>query len=97
MEQTDQYPGLTEFIQVYFGEDFALWGNTMADILALYRSESNPAERSTLVSEIDRFRRDNASDLDAAFEAAYGLCLDPPLWGHTTASFLDELKRLLSD
>jgi hypothetical protein len=94
MEQTDKYPELSNFIQIYFGEDFALWGSTIAEILALYRSENDAAARSTLRNEIDRFCLDNARDLDASFESAYGLFFDPPLWGHTTASFLNELKRL---
>ncbi|KXU86269.1 hypothetical protein CI15_17505 [Paraburkholderia monticola] len=97
MEQTDKYPELSNFIQIYFGEDFSLWGNTIEEIFALYRSESDPAARSTLQHEIDRFLSDNSRELDASFEAAYGLFVDPPLWGHTTASFLGKLKRLLSE
>ncbi|WP_084170397.1 contact-dependent growth inhibition system immunity protein [Paraburkholderia ferrariae] len=97
MEQANEYPELSNFIQIYFGEDFALWGNTIEEILALYRSESDPASRSILRNEIDRFCRDNSRDLDASFEAAYGLFLDPTLWGHTTASFLDEIRRFLGE
>ncbi|WP_322010598.1 contact-dependent growth inhibition system immunity protein [Paraburkholderia sp. J12] len=97
MEQEDKYPELSNFIQIYFGEDFDLWGNTMEEILALYRSESDPVARGTLRSEIDHFRHDNSFDLDASFKAAYGLFVNPVSWGHTTASFLDELKRFLSE
>lgn len=97
MEQTDKYPELSNFIHNYFGEDFDLWGGAIEEIFALYRSESDSAARSTLENEIDNFRRDNSRDLDASFKAAYGLSFNPVPWGHTTASFLDELKRLLSE
>jgi len=96
MEHHDKYPELSAFIHNYFGEDAELWGNTIEGIFALYRSESEPAAHSALESEIDAFRRDHPRDLDASFKAAYGFFFDPAPWRHTTASFLDELKRLLS-
>ncbi|SEC65055.1 contact-dependent growth inhibition system immunity protein [Paraburkholderia caballeronis] len=93
----DRYPTLSRFIQNYFGEDFELWGNTIEEIFALYMSESDPAARSMLEQDIDSFRRGHSRDLDASFKAAYGLAFNPVPWGHTTASFLEELKRLLSE
>ncbi|WP_316251705.1 contact-dependent growth inhibition system immunity protein [Paraburkholderia sp. UCT2] len=46
---------------------------------------------------MNSFMNEHPSDLDSAFERDYGAGIDPNLWGHTTASFLDELKRLLSE
>lgn len=97
MEQPDKFPELSNFIRNYFGEDFDLWGNTIEEIFTLYRNESEPIARSMLEREIDNFCFDNSHDLDASFKAAYGLFFNPVPWGHTTASFFDELKRLLSE
>ncbi|MGS1004715.1 contact-dependent growth inhibition system immunity protein [Burkholderia glumae] len=97
MKSSDRYPELSNFIKNYFGEDFDLWGNTIEEIFALYKSENDISARSQLGRDIDAFRCDNSSDLDVSFKALYGLFFNPVSWNHTTASFLDELKRLLSE
>ncbi|WP_143808996.1 contact-dependent growth inhibition system immunity protein [Paraburkholderia susongensis] len=97
MKHTDRYPELSKFLQGYLGEEFDLWGDTIEEIVAAYRSESQPPARLILVGQIDQFCRDHALDLDTAFKAAYGLTFNPVSWGHTTASFFEEVKRLLNE
>ena len=50
-----------------------------------------------IVSDIGSFKADHAETLDAEFQKRFGRQFDPVLWAYTTLSFLDELKRLLSD
>lgn len=97
IRESGQIPELSNFVQNYFGEDYALWGNTIEEIFSLYKSESDLTARSMLGIEIDTFRRDNSRDLDASFKVTYGLFFNPVLWGHTATTFLDELKRLLDE
>jgi hypothetical protein len=40
---------------------------------------------------------EHSTDLDCAFERSYGSGFDPTLWGYTTESFLNELKRLMGE
>lgn len=48
------------------------------------------------VREIDTFRNEHPNDLDAAF-GPFRRGFRPEGWGYTTASFLDEIQRLLSE
>jgi hypothetical protein len=90
-----RYENLYQLICGRFHEDFDLFGNTIEELVLSFTCECTPEEIGATVAEIDQFRSDHARNLDAAFEEAFGRQFDPTLWGHTTASFLDELKRLL--
>ncbi len=50
------------------------------------------------MEEIEKFKSENQGNIDAAFRDEFGDRLDFRAWGYaTTASFLDELKRLLQE
>jgi hypothetical protein len=53
--------------------------------------------RQSAIEEIKRLTAKFGENLDSAFYEMYGHDFNPKLWGHTTASFLNELKRLLSE
>jgi len=91
------YPALDHLLHAYFGEDFDLSGNTVEEIVGCYMGESSVEHHRALREEIARFRQAHPHDLDAAFLAAYEYDFDPPLWGHTTDSFLTEVDRLLRE
>ena len=97
MVEKDKYPELANFIENYFGEDFDLWGNTIPEIVDFYKRESEPSQHNLLINEINNFTNNNIDDLDRCFKEVYGLYFDPEPWGHTTSSFLNELKRLLQE
>ncbi|MCC8395762.1 hypothetical protein LJ656_24565 [Paraburkholderia sp. MMS20-SJTR3] len=97
MEKTESYPQLTNFLESCFGEDVELWGDTIEDIVALYKSENPPAAQLILIDDINRFSCDHGQNLDDAFAAAYDFTFDPVPWGHTTASFFELVKRLLKE
>lgn len=79
----------------YFGQDFDLFGETMEEIVSEFKDSATPEDRRMLVAEIDNFIRVHPNDLDRAFRANYGYFFCPEPWGHTTASFLTEVKRLV--
>lgn len=43
---------------------------------------------------MDRFIADYGPEAEAAFAQEWG-SFDPALWGHTVASFFEELKQIL--
>ncbi|KXU90311.1 hypothetical protein CI15_03645 [Paraburkholderia monticola] len=90
-----KYYDLGQLIGGYFNEDFDYWGDTIEELVRACASGCTPEMITATVADIDRFKSDHAGDLDAAFEENFGRQFDPTLWGHTTESFLDELKRLL--
>ncbi|WP_178392141.1 contact-dependent growth inhibition system immunity protein [Burkholderia sp. SRS-W-2-2016] len=49
-----------------------------------------------LYRELNQLWKAHAHDLNDAFEQAYGSQFGPELWGYTTASFLEELRRILT-
>jgi len=79
----------------YFGQDFDLFGNTIPEIVAGYKQDASREYHHELINEINSFINEHPNDLDSEFEKDYGSGFDPKLWGHTTTSFLAELKRLL--
>nr|WP_244195953.1 contact-dependent growth inhibition system immunity protein [Paraburkholderia susongensis] len=86
-----------ELFGAYFNQDFDLWGNTIPEIVSCYKRDSPREYHHELVSEINSFMNEHPVDLDSAFAKNYDSGFYPKLWGHTTASFLDELKRLLGE
>lgn len=92
-----EYPRLSTLIDVYFGEEFSIWGDTIPEIIASYKRERDDSTCASVVREIDDFIHAHASDLDEAFSNVYGFYLDPEPWGHTAFSFLDEVRRLLTE
>jgi hypothetical protein len=91
------YPQIDQLLHVYFGQDFDIWGNTIEEIVGCYKRDSPVEFQQALRDDIARFRQAHPHDLDAAFLAAYKYDFNPPLWKHTTDSFLTEVDRLLRD
>ncbi|MBN3805260.1 hypothetical protein GXB81_19720 [Paraburkholderia sp. Ac-20336] len=97
MKTESAYPNLDFLIHSYFNEDFDLWGDNVPEIVSCFKKESDKALHKLVMEEIDRFKSDHSGNLNENFDAIYGLYVDPEPWGYTIASFLDELKRLLSE
>jgi CdiI immunity protein len=91
------YPELDQFIGIYLGQDHGYFADSIEQLVACYKEESSAADHQVMLDEIARFVAAHPTDLDAAFDAAFGADFDPKLWGHTVASFLVELERLLRD
>ncbi|MGF6922361.1 contact-dependent growth inhibition system immunity protein [Paraburkholderia sp. 40] len=96
MENQSTYPELSHFFGVYLNQDYDLSGNTIAEIVECYKQGTPVDAHERMLSEIERFKSEHP-DLDKAFGNAYGQDFSPDLWGHTTASLLDELKQILSE
>lgn len=90
-------PNLDQLMWGYFNEDFDIWGETVPEIVSKYKEGVTQSTMSAVVKEIEEFVSSNSEDLDSQFAIAYGAQFNPEPWGHTTASFLNELKRLLSE
>lgn len=94
---SDRYPRMYELFGAYFNQDFDLWGDTIHEIASSYKMDSPPDYHREIINEINSFMDEHPNDLDSAFERDYGPGFNPELWGHTTASFLEELKRIFRD
>lgn len=92
-----RYPSLWHLMAGYFNEDFDMWGNSIQEIVACFKGESDKSFHEKVMEDITRFESENAGFLDSAFEREFGHQFGPELWGYTTTSFLEELKRLLME
>ncbi|MGF6411711.1 contact-dependent growth inhibition system immunity protein [Paraburkholderia sp. MM5482-R1] len=96
MSYSERYPAMEHIFNVYFGQDFDLFGENVQEIVACYRKDS-PYDYENLIREIDSFRSEHPSDLDATFKQVFRRGFRPEGGGYTTASFLDEIQRVLSE
>ncbi|NIF53440.1 contact-dependent growth inhibition system immunity protein [Burkholderia sp. Ax-1724] len=96
MSSSERYPEMDHIFSVYFGQDFDLFGETVPEIVVCYKKDS-PYHYKELNREIDSFRSEHPNDLEAAFNQSFRDGFRPEGAGYTTASFLEELKRLLSE
>ncbi len=87
---------MDHIFSVYFGQDFDLFGETVPEIVACYKKDS-PYDYENLIREIDTFRSEHPDNLDAVFKQLFRRGFRPEGLGYTTASFLDEIQRLLSE
>jgi hypothetical protein len=90
-----KYKNLEQIIRGKFNEDFEIWGDTFDNLVNSSKRKMPKNLIDEVILEIDNFQKDNSENLEQAFEREFGHQCDPDLWGHTTASFLKELKRLL--
>ncbi|MBC8747076.1 hypothetical protein OKW43_002070 [Paraburkholderia sp. WC7.3g] len=97
MADNEKYGDLTGLIRSRFHEDFDLFGNSVEELVSSYTEKMSRSDIDALISDINSFEADYPETLDSEFKERFGRQFDPVLWGYTTASFLDEVKRLLSE
>ncbi|WP_028229580.1 contact-dependent growth inhibition system immunity protein [Paraburkholderia ferrariae] len=95
MSPSERYPEMDHLFTIYFGQDFDLFGATVPEIVACYKKDS-PYHYENLIREMDSFRKEHPDDLEAAFKP-FRRGFRPEGRGYTTASYLDEIRRLLSN
>nr|WP_279587351.1 contact-dependent growth inhibition system immunity protein [Paraburkholderia caballeronis] len=88
---------MNEKIRDRFYKDFYFLGNSMLELDQSFIEKYYKNMLTETIHEIDQFKIMNPGDLDTVFERKFSKQCSPPLRGHTTASFLEELKRLLSE
>ncbi|MGB3435015.1 contact-dependent growth inhibition system immunity protein [Achromobacter sp.] len=91
----EKYPELDQLFWAYFNEDFDLSGDTIEEIATSYRRAVDQRRILLACAEMNKFMSHHGTDAADAFAKRWG-SFDPKLWGHTIASFFDELKRVLN-
>ncbi|NML31677.1 contact-dependent growth inhibition system immunity protein [Paraburkholderia antibiotica] len=95
MSSLERYPEMDNFFSIYFGQDFDLFGETVPEIVACYK-KGYRHHYANLLREIVEFRSEHPEDLDNAF-IPFSRGFRPEGRGYTTASFLDEVQRVLNE
>jgi hypothetical protein len=91
------YPQFHVLFGGYLNQDSDYYGDTLEEVVSCFKGDSSPKELMATLDEIEIFKNEAGENLDKEFDDLYGFNFSPTLWGYTTTSFLDELKRILSD
>ncbi|EDZ98811.1 hypothetical protein BH160DRAFT_5872 [Burkholderia sp. H160] len=97
MMNEELYPQFYVLFGGYLNQDSDLWGNNLEEVVSCYKRDSSPEEIAEALCEIEKFKKEAGESLDKKFYETYGFNFNPILLGYTTISFLEELKRLLSE
>ncbi|EDZ99008.1 hypothetical protein BH160DRAFT_5698 [Burkholderia sp. H160] len=92
-----EYPNLRLLFDGYLNQDYDLHGETYADAVRAYRSDIDEGMRLEAIAEVERFQTQHRLDLARAFESNFEREISFTSRGYTAQSFLEELKRLLSE
>jgi hypothetical protein len=95
MAETD-YPNLQLLVDAYLNQDYDLHGETIADVLRVYRDDLNEEMRRAAVAEVEEWSFAHRQDMASAFESFFEREISVTSHGYKAQSFLDELKRVLS-
>ncbi|MCC8392407.1 hypothetical protein LJ656_07380 [Paraburkholderia sp. MMS20-SJTR3] len=96
MKPADRYPAMNHLFNMYFGQDFDLFGDSIPEIVACFKRDCHSHYQNVL-REIHAFRSEHPNDLAVAFEKTYLRAFSPEPEGYTTVSFLAEVERLLRE
>jgi len=68
-EEAKLYPQLDALLSGYFHQDSIIFGETLEQMLGVYRADVSAVERSGAVEDINRFLQQYGPDEAAIFEA----------------------------
>ncbi|GGH07014.1 contact-dependent growth inhibition system immunity protein [Silvibacterium dinghuense] len=98
--EAEHYPHLDALLGGYFHQDFDLFGDTLAEILATYREDTSAEERAATRADIERFLGTYGPEAQAVNEALErifkpGVIIEG--WdGLNATQWLEEVARLLA-
>ncbi len=93
----DKYPNLASLLGGYFHQDFDIHGDTLEEIVGLYRKEGTQAEIDGLRKDIQKFLAafDDAH-IKSAFVRIFHPDIDSEGWGLSVREWLLKINELLA-
>jgi len=95
--QQTLFPELATFMGGWFHQDFDIHGDSLEEVVAAFRAESDEDLVEPLVRDIDAFLATGDDGMEARFEAYFRPDVIPTAFRATTREFLeairDELRR----
>ncbi|MGI4831120.1 MAG: contact-dependent growth inhibition system immunity protein [Janthinobacterium lividum] len=99
-QEASTYPHLDYLLESYFHQDFDIFGNTLAEVIAKYTEDESESERRGTISDIHRFLEQYGQTNDSlagALERVFkpGVIIEG--WeGLTSSQWLGKIARLLA-
>lgn len=94
----ESFPDLHAFLGGWFHQDFDIHGDSLEEVVAAFKAESDASMIPPLVADIDAFLVTGDEGMDARFEAVFRPDIIATAFRPTTREFLAALRdELLSD
>jgi hypothetical protein len=97
MPKKSSFPELNIFFSGYLNQDYSYHGETIEEVIDVYRKNLPLERRWAAISEVEKFESEYAKNLEEMFSELYEREVSISAWGYTTKSFLKEFKRRLSE
>jgi len=89
------FPELAAFMGGWFHQDFDIHGDSLEEVLAVFKSESDEALAQLLVDDIDAFLATGEEGMEERFQEFYRPDIIPTAFRATTCEFLLAIRAEL--
>ncbi|QPF72253.1 hypothetical protein G8A07_04455 [Roseateles sp. DAIF2] len=89
------YPELAAFMGGWFHQDFDIHGDSLEEVVAAFKAESDPDLIRPLVDDIDAFLSSGDEGMDARFQELFNPDIIPTAFRPTTREFLVAIREEL--
>jgi hypothetical protein len=89
------FPELAAFMGGWFHQDFDIHGDSLEDVVAAFRSESDEALVRPLVDDIDAFLATGDDGMEERFQDYFSPDIIPTAFRATTREFLQAIRAEL--
>lgn len=90
-----QFPELASFMGGWFHQDFDIHGDTLEEVVAAFKAESDAALVALLVADIDAFLVTGDDGMDDRFQEFFRPDIIPTSFRPTTRAFLEAVRNAL--
>ncbi|KQP13848.1 contact-dependent growth inhibition system immunity protein [Pseudorhodoferax sp. Leaf265] len=90
-----QFPDLAAFIGGWFHQDFDIHGNSLEEVVAAFKAESDAALVAPLVDDIDAFLATGDEGMEERFQDIFRPDIIPTSFRPTTRAFLLAVREAL--
>lgn len=90
-----QYPELASFMGGWFHQDFDIHGDSLEDVVAAFKAESDAGLVQPLVADIDAFLATGDEGMDERFQEFFRPDVIPTAFRPTTREFLEAIRSAL--
>jgi hypothetical protein len=89
------FPDLASFMGGWFHQDFDIEGDSLEEVVAAFKAQSDPGLVAPLINDIDAFLATGDDGLDARFQAFFRPDVIPTAFRATTREFLEAIRAEL--
>lgn len=90
------FPVLSNFMGSWFHQDFDIEGDSLEEVVAAFKADSQHSLIDRLIADIDAFLETGEAGMDEHFQEYFEPCIIPTAFRPTTREFLSTIRDELS-